>query len=151
MQEAAQPQRVLDRQAGGDQIPWGWIVLTVVGLEVALVLSAVAWVAIYSYLVHPGEQLAYYQDYAQFASPIVSIVLGIPFWFFGCRWVGRKAGTRGVAMCLWAWFIFFLIDMVLIFLGEPKAYGWAMMAISAATKMLAAYLGGKAALKRLSV
>jgi hypothetical protein len=127
------------------------MVLTVVGLEVALVLSAVAWVAIYSYLVHPGEQLAYYQDYAQFASPIVSIVLGIPFWFFGCRWVGRKAGTRAVAMCLWAWFIFFLIDIVLGFLGEPKAYGWAMMAISAATKMLAAYLGGKAALRRLSV
>jgi hypothetical protein len=134
-------------QAKGDHIPWGWVAITAVGLEVAVTLSAFVWVGIYSYLIHPGEQLPYYENYAQFASPIVSVVVGIPFWFFACRWVGRKAGTRAVAMCLSAWLIVPLIDMPLGILGEAKAYDWAMVAISNTTKLLAAFLGGQAALK----
>ena len=144
--EEVSGRQLAENHARGDRIPWGWVVLTSVGLQVALVLSAFAWVAIYSYLIHPGEQAAYYENYAQFASPIVSVVLGIPYWFFACRWLGRKAGTRAVAACLWAWFILFIIDMPLNFLGDPTAYNWAMVAISFLTKALASYLGGRAAL-----
>jgi hypothetical protein len=68
-------------------------------------------------------------------------------WFFACRWVGRKAGTRAVAMCLSAWLIVPLIDMPLGILGQANPYDWAMVAISDSTKLLAAYLGGRAALK----
>lgn len=149
MQEATHRQPAVS-QPESDRIPWGWVVGTAVGLEVAMVISAFAWVAIYSYLIHPGEEPAFYENYAQFASPVVSVVLGIPYWFFACRWVGRKAGTRAVAMCVWAWFILFLIDFPLNFLGEPGTYGWLMVAISLPTKLLAAYLGGRAALKRVS-
>lgn len=133
----------------GDHIPWGWVAITAVGMEVAVMLAAVAWVGIYSYLIHPGEELPYYQNYAQFASPIVSIVTGIPFWFFACRWLGRKAGTRAVAMCLSAWLIVPIIDVPLSLLGQAKAYDWGMVAISDTTKLLAAYLGGRAALNHV--
>jgi hypothetical protein len=136
-------------QAKGDHIPWGWVAVTAVGLEVAVTLSAFVWVGIYSYLIHPGEQLPYYENYARFASPIVSVVVGIPVWFFACRWAGRKAGARAVAMCLSAWFIVPVIDMPLSILGQAKAYDWAMVAISDSTKLLAAYLGGRAALKHV--
>ena len=146
MQEISQSQQPVSR-AQGDHIPWGWVALTVVGLEIALVLSAIAWVAIYSYLINPGHDLVYYQNHAQFASPIVSVVVGMPYLFFACRWVGRKAGTRAVAMCLWVWFILFIIDVLLVLLGGATAYVWAMVAISHVTKMLAAYFGGKTALK----
>ena len=146
MQEISQSQEPVSR-AQGDHIPWGWVALTVVGLEIALILSAVAWVAIYSYLIDPGHDLVYYQNHAQFASPIVSVVVGMPYLFFACRWVGRKAGTRAVAMCLWVWFILFIIDMLLVLLGGATAYIWAMVAISHVTKMSAAYFGGKTALK----
>ena len=61
------------------------------------------------------------------------------------------AGTRAVAMCVWAWFITFLIDFPLIFLAEQKAYYLLILAISLSTKLLAAYLGGRAALKRVSL
>ena len=81
---------------------------------------------------------------------MISVVLGIPYWFFACRWVGRKAGTRAVAMCVWAWIILFLIDFPLNFLAEQSAYSWMMVAISLSTKLLAAYLGGRAALKRVA-
>lgn len=146
MDELSRSQPAANR-AKGDRIPWGWVALTVVGLEFALVLSAVAWVAIYSYLINPGHDLPYYQNYAEFASPIVSVVVGIPYLFFACRWVGRKAGTRAIATGLWVWFILFIIDVLLVLVGGINAYVGAMMALSHATKMLAAYFGGKAALR----
>ncbi len=138
----------------GEHIPWGWVALTVVLLEIALVLSAFAWVAIYSYLINPGHDSPYYQKYAEFASPIVSVVVGIPYLFIACRWVGRKAGTRAIAASLWVWTILFIIDVLLILLtvilvGGLDVYSGAMVAISHVTKILAAYFGGKAALREV--
>lgn len=132
-----------------DSIPWGWVVGTAVALEAALTLSAFVWVAIYSYLIHPGEKAGFYENYAQVACPWVSVVVGIPCWFLACRWVGMKAGERAVAMCIASWLVLLIIDLPINFLGEPSFYSWCMVAISHATKLLAAYLGGRAALKRL--
>jgi hypothetical protein len=53
-------------------------------------------------------------------------------------------------MALWAWFILFIIDVPLIFLGEPRLFDWMIVAIAHSTKLLAAYLGGRAALKHSS-
>jgi hypothetical protein len=146
MQEVSVRASVVSQEKG-DHIPWGWVAITAVGLEVAVTLAAFVWVGIYSYLIHPGEELPYYQNYAQFAGPIVSVVVGIPFWFLACRWVGRKAGTRAVAMSLTAWAIVPVVDITLSLVGQATAYNWAMVAISDSTKLLAAYLGGRAALK----
>jgi hypothetical protein len=146
MQEASVHASAVN-QAKGHHIPWGWVAITAVGLEVAVTLAALIWVGIYSYLIHPGQQLPHYENYARFASPIVSVVVGIPVWFFACRWVGRKAGTCAVTMCLSAWLIVPVIDIPLSLPGQAKAYDWAMVAISDSTKLIAAYLGGKAALK----
>lgn len=49
-------------QEKGDHIPWGWVAITAVGLEIAVTLAAFVWVGIYSYLIHPGEDLSYYQN-----------------------------------------------------------------------------------------
>ncbi len=146
MQDISRTQAAVNR-ADGDHIPWGWLALTVVALEIALVLSAVAWVAIYSYLIDPNHDLPYYQKHAEFSSPIVSVAVGIPYLFFACRWVGRKAGIRAVATSLWVWLILFTIDVLLILVGGPDAYIGAMLALSHSTKILAAYFGGKAALR----
>lgn len=148
MPEASQSE-LAPTSATSDRIPWGWVALTVVGLEIALILSAVAWVAIYSYLINPGHDSVYYQNYARFASPIVSVVAGIPYLFFACRWVGRKAGRRAVITCISVWMILFVIDGLLIFLVGANAYLVTIATISHATKLLAAYLGGRAALKHV--
>ena len=146
MHDRSRTQTAVNR-AECDHIPWGWVALTVVGLEIALVLSAFAWVAIYSYLINPGHDLPYYQKHAESASPLVSVAVGIPYFFFACRRVGRKAGTRAVATSLWIWFILFIIDVLLILVGGPNAYNGVMLALSHVTKLLAAYFGGKAALR----
>jgi hypothetical protein len=44
------------------------------------------------------------------------------------------------------WLILFIVDVLLLLVGGPNAYIGTMMALSHATKMLAAYFGGKAAL-----
>ena len=54
MQEATHRQPAVSESQGG-RIPWGWVIGTAIGLEVPLVISAFAWVAIYSYLILPGE------------------------------------------------------------------------------------------------
>lgn len=138
------------KRAEGDHIPWGWVALTAVGLEIALALSAVAWVAIYYHWIDPGHDFLYYHKHAEFASPLVSVVVGIPYFYFACRWVGRKAGKR-VAMSLWIWLFAFIIDVLLVLMGGPNAYIGVMLVLSHVTKMLAAYFGGKAALRAVSV
>ncbi|HKR60768.1 MAG TPA: hypothetical protein VJS64_13690, partial [Pyrinomonadaceae bacterium] len=60
-------------QEKGDHIPWGWVAITAIGLVFAVTLAAFVWVGIYSFVIHPGEEPSYYQNYAQFASPIVSV------------------------------------------------------------------------------
>lgn len=146
MQDISRTPTAVNR-AEGNHIPWGRVALTVVGLEIALVLSAFVWVAIYSYLINPGHDMPYYQQHAEFASPLVSVAVGIPYLFFACRRVGRKAGTRAVATSLWVWFILFTIDVLLLLVGGPNAYIGVMAALSHVTKGLAAYFGGRAALR----
>ena len=148
MQETSQPLATL--RSGTNKVPWGWVVGIAFGLEVATVISAFVWVAIYSYLIHPGEDPGYYQDYAQLSSPIVSVVMGMPYWFFACRWVCRKAGKRAVAMSLFAWLVLFLIELPLLVLAGATLSNWIVFAISHLTKMLAAYFGGQAALKHVT-
>lgn len=138
------------RVSEGDRIPWAWVVGTAVGLEVAITASAVAWIVIYSYLIHPGEAESYYQNYARSASPVVSILLGIPYWFFACRWVGRKAGSRAIVMSVWICVIILVIDLSLILLLADPETKWTIIAVSHSTKLIAAYSGGRAALKRVS-
>ena len=146
MEGISQSQPAVNRVEGG-RIPWVWVALTVVVLEIALPLSAVGWVAIYSHFIEPGHHYSYYHKHAEFASPIVSVVVGIPFLYFACRWVGRKAGSRAVATGLLVWLILFIIDVVIILVVGPNAYIVAMATISHLTKMLGAYFGGKAALR----
>lgn len=130
-----------------NRFPWGWAVGTALVLEVALVASTFGWVAIYSYVIHPGETLPFYERYAQAIGPILSVVVGIPYWFFACWWVGRNVGTRAVAVSVAAWCVLVAIDVPLNFLADLRAVDWIMVAISMLTKLLAAYLGAKAALR----
>jgi hypothetical protein len=145
VQEAVQTEPEINRASSG-RIPWGWVVATAVGMEIATIASAVAWVAFYSYVIHPGEDSSYYQEYAQVASPVVAVVVTGPFWFFGCRWIARKAGTSAIAMSLWVWVLVFLIDLPLMIVGRATGSAWVMFSIANSIKLVAAYLGGRAAL-----
>ena len=116
--------------------------LLVLVINVAI---SVLWVAIYSYLIEPGHDVAFYEAYAQVSAPYSSIIAGMPLVYLFGRWVARwgerEAPVRN-AMTLWA--LYAGIDLVIT--GAAGAIGRLVpfIAVSIATKGLAAYLAGKA-------
>ena len=76
-------------------IRWGAALGGMLLAEVAQIAAAFAWVALYSYLIHPGETPAFYQRYAELAGPWVSVLAGTPIFYLVCRWIGAGSGCVG--------------------------------------------------------
>src|SRR5262245_34424986 len=105
------------------------------------------YVAIYSYLINPGHDEQYYQEYAKEAAPYSSIVAGVPLMFLICWWVGGwwEAGFA-VKAALLVWLVYAVIDLaVVVAEGVSKGVPTRMIvviAISLITKLAASYSGG---------
>lgn len=129
-------------------LPWGWIIGGAIALEVIMLASAFLWVAIYAWFINSGQPEAHYQAYAKVASPVVSLIAGIPIFFAGCWWMARRARTRPMAAVIGATLVYLLIDVVIILtLAEDQRYNWLMTLLNDPTKLLAGYFGGKWAAK----
>ncbi len=131
-----------DAAPEAERIRWPWALLGFVLLEVALIGAAFGWVAIYSYLIEPGRDRAAYEAYAQVASPIVSIVAGVPvFWGAGRILRGRlQRDASRTALLLGG--VYLAVDglMVLTMAGGQR-YILAVAAVGYLTKIGALYLG----------
>lgn len=114
--------------------------------EVGQIVATFAWVALYSYLVHPGETAAYYQRHAQVAGPWVSLLVGTPIFYLVCRWIGSRVPSRAwpTAMALFGFFV--LVDLPVIFsAGTPSLRILGFVVASYLLKFLACHLGGRSA------
>jgi hypothetical protein len=121
-------------------IRWGAAVGGAILAEVAQVIAAVLWVAIYSYVLNPGQSMDVYEQHAQASGPWVSIIIGFPIFYFASRWIARSLPT---ALALFG--VFLTLDLILILLmggQSASAILWLMIVLSFATKLLACYLGG---------
>lgn len=80
-----------------------WAISISIGLGCILLLVALsfAWVAIYSHLINPGHDITFYQEYAERASPVVGIGIGLPLYFFVCRSLAARSNFRTAVVC-WA-------------------------------------------------
>jgi hypothetical protein len=114
--------------------------------EVAQIAAAFAWVALYSYLVHPGETPAFYQRYAEVAGPWVSVLAGTPIFYLVCRWIGSRKPSRArpTAMALFGFFV--LLDLGLVLsAGAPSPRLVPFLAAGYLLKLLACHLAGRRA------
>jgi hypothetical protein len=108
--------------------------------EIAQIAAAFGWVAIYSYVIDPGQPMATYQAHAQASGPWVSLLAGAPIFYAASRWVAR---SRPTALALFA--IFFVIDGALLvsmiesWTGAPVV----LIGLSYLTKFFACALGGR--------
>jgi hypothetical protein len=124
------------------RIRWRWALAGFAVLELVMIAAAVGWVAIYSHLLAPGRGLAVYQAHAARASPIVSLIAGLPaFWGAGrillCR-LGRDA--RRTALALAGTYV--VMDALLIVaMTQDQRYNWSMAIASYLSKTGALYLG----------
>ena len=127
---------------GPGRVRWRWALAGFVVLELALIGAAFGWVAIYSHVLAPGRDLAAYQAYANVASPIVSVIAGIPaFWGAG-RIVRRRLGPDARRTALAMAGIFVAVDaLLLLTLAENQRYYWTMAVLSFVSKVGALTLG----------
>jgi uncharacterized protein YhhL (DUF1145 family) len=117
--------------------------------EVAQIAAAFAWVALYSYLVHPGETPAFYQRYAQVASLWVSLLAGTPIFYLICRWIGSKVPSRAWPTAMALFGLFVLVDLALVLsMGTPSPRVLGFVAASYLLKLLACHLGGRSAARK---
>jgi hypothetical protein len=107
-----------------------------------MVAAAFAWVAIYSYAIHPGGSQSDYEAYAKVASPIVALVTGIPaFWAAGVvfrRRLGPSAVSTVIAMAA----LYLTMDVLIVAtLAEDKLYNGLVLVANAVTKLAAVWVG----------
>lgn len=122
-------------------IHWGRAVCGTIMAEIASIAAAFAWVAIYSYLINPGQPMATYEAYAAVASPWVSIIAGIPIFYFISSFMVRTSATALVLFGL-----FLLIDVALLLLVDTQApLPLLPIALSWLSKFAACYFGGRRA------
>ena len=121
------------------KISWGRACAGALIAEVTQIAAAFGWVAIYSYLINPGQPIATYQAHAQASGPWVSILAGAPIFYAASRWIAR---TRRTALALFA--IFFVIDGALL-VGMIESWSDAplvLIGLSYLTKLGACVFGG---------
>lgn len=130
-------------------IRWGWAFGGMVLAMVAQIAAAIGWVAFYSHVIHPGEAPAFYQRYAEAASPWVSVIAGFPVFYFVCRWVGSRvrAGAWPTAMALFGLYV--LLDLALILSAGPlPARLVPFLVASYPLKFLACHIAGRRAIAK---
>lgn len=122
------------------RICWWRAIGGAVAAEVAQVVAAFAWVAVYSHAIAPGEPFAHYEAHAQASGPWVSIVAGLPIFYAASRWLAR---SRRNALALYA--VFLTVDLAIVVVaGVPPTPGLTLLfALSYATKLVACIVGGR--------
>lgn len=132
-----------------DNNRWWLAIPFALGVMIVNVLVSVLYVAVYSYVIDPGHDDAYYQAHAQIAAPYCSIVAGIPLMFLAGRWIGGKFPKgNSVKAALLVWLVYFLIDFTIIVAAGALAQIAVLFIISFVTKLGAAFLGGMSAQNR---
>lgn len=128
---------------------WWLAVPFALGVMIVNVLISVLYVVVYSFLIDPGHDEAYYQAHAQIAAPYSSIIAGIPLMFLAGRWLGGKFSKgKSVKAALLMWFVYFLLDFAIVAAAGALAQIALLFAISFSTKLGAAFLGGLSAQNR---
>jgi hypothetical protein len=130
---------------------WWLAIPFALGVMIVNVLISVLWVAVYSLVINPGQDQAYYQAYAQMSAPYSSIIAGMPLMFLAGRWIGSKfPKANSVKAALLVWLVYFLIDLTVIVAAGALAQIALLFTISFVTKFAAAYLGGLSAQRRMT-
>ena len=87
----------------------GLVLLTMV---VLMILSFIE-VAIYSYLVNPGHDAAFYDAHAMASAPWISGIFGFIIFFFVVRYWARK-NYDSLKLCLLFFLTYLIIDFIIV-------------------------------------
>jgi len=127
------------------------LVLKSVALAVAAMALNVAcaflWVAIYSYLIAPGQSEAAYEAYAMRATPWSAIIAGMPI-LFGAGWLLARWHGGGWRTGIGVAIAYAAMDLLILLAFNALLAMPFIVLVSDATKLAAAALGGHMAAQR---
>jgi hypothetical protein len=131
---------------------WALALRSVVIAFAAMVLNVAfsfLWVAIYSKIIAPGQGEAAYKAYAMRVAPWSSVIAGIPI-LFAAGWLLARWHGGGWEIGIWAAIAYVLIDFLILVAARALGQFPMIVALSFATKLAAAALGGAMA-QRLAI
>ena len=108
------------------------------GVMAVSVAISILYMVVYSYVIDPGHEKAYYEAHAQIAAPYCGIVAGIPLMFLVGWWVGLRPAIL-------VWLVYTVVDVAVLAGSGPTLRMGALVAVSLFTKLASVYLGGLAA------
>jgi hypothetical protein len=111
------------------------LALGVMAVNVAI---SILYMVVYSYVIDPGHENAYYQAHAQVAGPYCGIAGGIPLMFLVGWWVG-------VRPAIVVWLVSSVVDVAVLAAWGLTLRGGVFVAASVLTRLGSAYLGALAA------
>jgi hypothetical protein len=104
------------------------------GVMVVNVAVSILYMVVYSYVIDPGHEKAYYEAHIKIAAPYCSIVAGIPLFLLVGWWVGMRPA-------LVVWLVYAVIDVAVFAASGPTMRMSALVAASMLSKLASAYLG----------
>jgi hypothetical protein len=124
-------------------VRWRYAIGGAVAAEAFMIIAAIAWVAIYSYFIHPGETQAFYQGYAQAASPWVAVIIGIPIFYLVCRWIANRTNEQAMPTAMALFGIYLLFDIPVLLLTDNQYLPFWLAVFGYVSKLAACYVGSR--------
>jgi hypothetical protein len=123
-----------------------YIVLKLIGLAILIMITLVIIsfleVAVYSYLINPGQEQSAYEAHANSSAPYISAIFGFIVFFLITRYWKKKEYPNVLKLAILFPLIYILLDIIIITSAGVK---WAdfilIFAIANSAKLLGSYSG----------
>lgn len=125
-----------------------YVILKLIGLAIltmiTLVIISFLEVAVYSYLINPGQEQSVYEAHANYSAQYISGIFGFIVFYLITRYWKKKEYPNVFKLAILFPLIYVLLDIFIITLAGVK---WAdfilLFAIANTAKFLGSYLGYK--------
>jgi hypothetical protein len=122
------------------KINWGRAFGGFLIAEIGQIAAAFVWVALYSYLINPGQPVTTYQAHAQASGTWVSIFAGAPIFYAASRWIARSIST---ALALFGFLVVIDGALLVAMMDTWTPASGVLIAVSYLTKLGVCALGGR--------
>lgn len=124
------------------------IVLKLIGLAIltmiTLVIISFIEVAVYSYLINPGQENSVYEAHAEFSAPYISGIFGFIVFYLILRHWKKKQYQNLLKLTFLFPLIYVLLDIIIISAAGVKWSDFILIfSIANGAKFLGSYLGYK--------
>jgi hypothetical protein len=120
-----------------------YLIPKLIGLSVlamiTLVIISFLEVAVYSYLIHPGQDEGAYEAHAESTAPVISCIFGFILFYLVSRYWTRKGYPNASKLAILYPLVYVLIDALIITLVAAER--WASFVLIFALANLAKFLG----------